>query len=305
MSLPRIYDGLAVAAALEQALLERVQAKTLPGQKIVLAAVLFQEDRGSVIYTRLKQEAAERIGIEYQAYEVSLHDPVEEVIALLTSLNQDPTVTGIIIQKPSKQLWVAEQTKTNPQAGKSFHEWWLSLVTQLSLTKDVDGLHPMTLAAIKAGTWQAQGLMMPATARAIVWILEAEKLLTPTSKIVMIGRSDIVGQPIYYHLLDQKYDVEMIGSVDLIDRKEQKMYLKDADVVISATGRPHLLSGEWFKPGVAVIDVGEPKPDVDATSLAGVAAFVTPVPGGVGPLTVQFLLQNAVELATRCGILQP
>jgi methylenetetrahydrofolate dehydrogenase (NADP+)/methenyltetrahydrofolate cyclohydrolase len=287
-----IFDGNAFAAAQETTLKLRMAQLAKRQVSIKVAAILFVEDAGSQLYSRLKQESANRIGLEYELYSYSLNDSKEAILQKIAALNTDPSVTGIIIQKPWTALW----TQVTGKAKADFENWWVSLVTSISEAKDVDGLHPQTLAAIKRGTWRAEGKVLPATARAVVAILESAKLWQTNFKYTIIGKSDILGKPLYYELLNKKCEVEMIGSKELREKIEQEKFLYDADVVITATGRQHLITGALLKSGVALIDVGEPRPDVDRASVAEKASFLTPVPGGVGPVTVVSLMANALDL---------
>ncbi|MDQ3008120.1 MAG: bifunctional 5,10-methylenetetrahydrofolate dehydrogenase/5,10-methenyltetrahydrofolate cyclohydrolase [bacterium] len=289
-----IFDGLQLAAEKEIAIKARVDALLQAGRKICIAAILFEEDAGSRLYTRLKQEAAARVGMEYQVYTFSMNDSLQLVLSQLQLLNTDRRVTGIIIQKPSKQKW--EEIVTTMGGGPTFAEWWQSLVSHIELRKDVDGLHPVTLQAIVDGRRAEQGLVMPATAKAVITILEQAELIRADATYIILGRSDILGKPLWHELLHRGLQAEMIGSAELRHRKELGLGLKDATVIITATGRPGLITGDLLLPGAAVIDVGEPKPDVDRESVEPVAGFLTPVPGGVGPVTVVSLLENALDL---------
>lgn len=294
-----IFDGYQAAAERETQLKPRVAAVQVQGFQPHIAAILFTEDAGSQLYTRLKREAAERVGIVYQVFEFSLHDELQTILAQLHTLNSDTAVTGIIIQKPGKQTWLNSQgTFTSAEEGtRAFQNWWQQLVSEIVISKDVDGLHPQTLQAIKEGTWQSQKYVMPATAKAVLEILKtAVGSGLTTKKVVVLGKSDIVGKPLFYALQSQNTDVQMIGSKELNEFIEQKKYLFDYDIVISSTGRPGLITADLLKEGSVVIDVGEPKADVDRTDLETKAAFLTPVPGGVGPMTVVCLLENALRL---------
>jgi methylenetetrahydrofolate dehydrogenase (NADP+)/methenyltetrahydrofolate cyclohydrolase len=263
------------------------------GKNLVIAAILFSEDQGSVLYTRLKQEAAERVGIGYQVHTFSMTDDVAQITATLEELNQDQTITGIIIQKPWRQTWARVTGQSDREA---FQQWWSQLVSRIDEAKDVDGLHPKTLAAVQHHTWQKEGRVLPATAQAVLDILKISHQLRRDSRIVILGKSDILGKPLFYELSNQGYQVEMIGSAELSQRMSAGKALLDSDVVISATGRKHLITGGMLQSGVTVIDVGEPFPDVEMQSVKDKAAFITPVPGGVGPMTVVSLLANAVKL---------
>ncbi|HYD34588.1 MAG TPA: tetrahydrofolate dehydrogenase/cyclohydrolase catalytic domain-containing protein [Vitreimonas sp.] len=289
-----IFDGNQAAQAKEAQLKTRVAALREQNIHLKIAAILFTEDSGSVLYTRLKQEAAERVGMIYEVYTHSMADDIAPVQAEIEALNQDPTVTGIIIQKPGKARWLelAGAEKSN----EDFQAWWTSLVSRLDEKKDVDGLHPATLAAVENNTWKQEKKVLPATAKAVLEILRQSQQLAPDRKVIILGKSDILGKPLFYEFKNQGFQVEMIGSKELNQRIEQKKYLLDADIIVSATGRQGLIIGDLVKNGVVVVDVGEPKPDVDFATVAPKASFITPVPGGVGPITVISLLENCVEL---------
>jgi methylenetetrahydrofolate dehydrogenase (NADP+)/methenyltetrahydrofolate cyclohydrolase len=305
-----IFDGKQLAEEKELQLKERVAVLAAQGKKLKIAAVLFAEDAGSIIYTRLKKEAAERIGIEYQVDTFSLKSGVEEIMTHIHKLNDDASITGIIIQKPWRQTWEAvSMVYGSPQdVRQAFGAWWILLTSQIELSKDVDGLHPKTLAAIDTGDWKENGRVMPATAAAVFTILKqaAQKLdgveesefwqWLAQKKVAVLGKSDIVGKPIYFELKSHQIDVEMLGSAELKRKVEQQKALFDKDIIISATGRKHLITTELVSDNTIFIDVGEPQPDMDQASLAEKASFLTPVPGGVGPLTVVSLLENAVTL---------
>lgn len=302
-----IFDGYRFAQEKEESLRARVTHLQTQGQQPHIAAILFEEDMGSQLYTRLKREAAARVGIIYDVFSFSMRDPVGLVVAKIAELNADPAVTGIIIQKPWRASWIEIVGGTKAD----FTQWWQKLVGSLQLSKDVDGLHPQTLAAIKDGSWQTRGMVLPATAKAVLDILQvAEQQLiasnqtdiSPEGSLInycIIGKSDLLGQPLFYELQNQGKKVEMIGSKELKSKIEQGIGLRDKQVVITATGRNKLITGELLSPGTVVIDVGEPKPDVDRDSVAQVASFLTPVPGGVGPVTVVSLLENAVDLLEK------
>lgn len=305
-----IFDGKSLADQKEAELKARLAALVAkrPEVKVNIAAILFAEDAGSVLYTRLKQEAAQRVGISYQIHTFSITTGVEQVMTQIRTLNEDPTITGIIIQKPSRRIWqsaslVQGELKDIRQA---FGAWWLLLTSQIALEKDVDGLHPKTLAAIEVGNWQEQGKVMPATAKAVLTILEQAKLdgtdlwrWLQTQKVAILGKSDILGQPLFYEFKNHEVAVELLGSTELQRKVEQGKSLFDFTIVISATGRPGLVTGELLGSSVILIDVGEPQPDVDVATLENKVSFLTPVPGGVGPLTVVSLLENAVVLVKK------
>ena len=346
-----IFDGNFQAEQKEIQLRQRI-ADLL--RQPIIGAILFSEDAGSRLYTRLKKEAAERVGAGYSIHEFSINDPLDLVAESVHRLNLDPAVTGVIIQKPTKNVWLQaveggrgeEDANFGGEEFKTYNDWWSALTAMIDPEKDVDGLHPSTLAAIERGSWLEQGRVLPATAQAVVEILtnlcleqpkntlvdrvisqlEAtqnkaiatqavgqidDPALLETSnlqrvvnclsqkKVIILGKSDLLGKPLYYLLKSRGVSAEMMGSKELSKRIDQARKLLDADIVISATGRPGLITADLLKDGVAVIDVGEPKGDVDFASVKEKADFITPVPGGVGPMTVVCLLQNMVVLAEK------
>src|SRR5579859_532546 len=290
-----IFDGYTFAKEKEIILQQRVTELHQRGIFPKIAAILFREDSGSQLYTRLKKEAAERVGIGYEVFEFSMRDEVEGVAAKIQEVCADATVTGLIVQKPARVVWEKVTNK------KNFGEWWLSLVSAIDPAKDVDGLSQETLAAIQRGTWKQESKVIPATAKAVLEILKvaAEKtgLQLSQATIIILGKSDLLGKPLFFELSNQKMNVELLGRKELVERITSGQKLHDADVVISATGQPNIITGDMIKTGAVVIDVGEPKGDVEFTTVSQKAAFMTPVPGGVGPLTVLSLLENSVSLS--------
>lgn len=309
---PIIFDGYASAETRAEELKKQVKTLAARNIKVKIAAIVFEEDEGSLLYTDLKAQMAQRLNIDYDRYYFSLAKrPLQPVQALIEKLNQDSSVTGIIIQKPWKKTWQRHCPAGSGQT--NFNDWWQQLTSSLKLDKDVDGLHPKTLAAIKAGTWQEQGLVLPATAQAVLKILQqAEQRINQVNqkkdkssydlkqqKFMIIGRSDLLGQPLSAVLKQNDYQVENIGSKGLKQRIDQGIYLQDMDVIISATGRTKLITADMIKNQSVVIDVGEPRPDVDFEQVKNKCLFITPVPGGVGPMTVVELMANGLSLASR------
>lgn len=302
-----IFDGNKKAAEKEAELLQKISGLQCVPQ---IGAILFSEDAGSRLYSRLKKEAAERLGMQYHLNEFSITTPIEEVLQKVLQLNADTGITGIIIQKPTRRVW---QQAVGEGSREQYEAWWKTLVSSIDESKDVDGLHPSTITAIGDGTWNEKRRVLPATCQAVIDILEdfceemtdkKPEYMRPESaleylknkKIIILGKSDLLGKPLYYYLHNLNLDVEMIGSKELEERIISGVSLTDADVVVSATGRQHLITGEMLKEGVAVIDVGEPKADVEFETVSTKAAFITPVPGGVGPMTVVSLMENGVKL---------
>jgi len=300
-----ILDGHQLAEQRRKRLEQKALLLRAQGLPPVVAAVLFVEDAGSTLYTELKRQMAESLGIGYQVYSFSINDPVELAIKKIHELNQDGQVTGIIVQKPWRQTWLTTRGLTKEKGDFEYRQWWWQLVTAITLRKDVDGLHPKTLESVQHGTWKKEGKVLPATCKAVIELLKEafhatqlfNHLRQKHFKTVILGKSDLLGQPLYALLQSEECTAEMIGSQELKSRIEQKKFLMDADIVVSATGRNKLVTGQMVKEGVIAIDVGEPKGDLDFESVATKAAVITPVPGGVGPMTVVSLMENAIPLA--------
>lgn len=282
-----VFDGREFARQREIVLKHQLEERDTP---LKITTIVFKEDPAGVKYTHLKKSTAERLGIAFVPQYVSIKKPLPELIMLIQKSNQDPINSGIMIQKPAQLIW-RKYGKTDT----SMKSWWQALVEVLDPSKDVDCLCPDNLDKVRTGTWK----ILPATAQAVITILEEARALLHQPSLgnehltaVVIGRSDIVGLPTAEVLKQQGYQTHLYGS-DL-----DYQVLKHADIVVSATGQQDLISGHMIKPGAILIDVGAPCPDIDTQSVIGKARFVTPVPGGVGPVTVISLMENLVRLAS-------
>lgn len=294
-----LFDGVAAAAARERVLAERVGEIKKMGRPLpVIAALLFEEDAGSVLYTEKKRQAAQRVGIGYQVETVSLHTPIEDLVQLVQSWNADPQITGTIIQKPWRKTW-----RAHGGVGQ-YANWWRQLTEVIAVAKDVDGLHPSLLASIRSGTYREEGRVLPATCRAVLSVLAAAQaqVRPPTERVALIGRSDLLGLPLQAYFEWSGVDSELLGRTELAERVRQGSGLKEFGVVISATGVTGLITADLLAAGSIAIDVGEPHPDVDFNSVRQKARFLTPVPGGIGPMTVVSLLENGVALCQNTDV---
>jgi methylenetetrahydrofolate dehydrogenase (NADP+)/methenyltetrahydrofolate cyclohydrolase len=268
------------------------------GLKPKIAAILYEGDAGSQLYTDIKQRVAGEIGIEYERHNYALTDGVEPVIKLIDKLNKDKSVTGIIIQKPTRKSW-AEANHLEGRAKdikKVYDLWWRLQTKKILESKDVDGLNPSIIEVIRGDKLEKNNRVLPATARAVLEILETINIDLDDKKIVILGKSDLLGIPLYEYFLSKKIAVENMGRNDLSERVLSGQNLLDFDVVISATGVKNLVTAEMVKNGVVAIDVGEPRGDIDFESVKNKASFITPVPGGVGPMTVVCLMENCLDL---------
>lgn len=279
-------------------LLKRVAELRQQGLVPKIAAVMYQEDQGSRLYTGIKKEVAAELGIGYEVFEFSLQGGVEPVLAKIRQLNNDPSITGIIVQKPTRRVW----TEVNHVVGeekeikKAYDTWWHLQTRLIEPSKDVDGLNPSIVEVIAQDQLDQTKRVLPATARAVLEILSQAEIDLHDKKIVILGKSDLLGLPLYHYFLSKKYLVENLGRKELLERQKKGLGLLDFEVVISATGVKNLITGDLVSDGVAIIDVGEPKPDVEFESVKTKASFLTPVPGGVGPLTVICLMSNACDI---------
>ena len=308
-----VFDGKRFAAEREVLLRKRI-AKL--GFRPKLASIFFREDPASVLYTKLKGQTAKRIGIDFHGQEVSLAAPVEDVLATIRNLSGEPKVHGILIQKPAAEiasprseevlsgggtietvvLNLTHSLKAGLAAGSE--EWWRRLTAEISPQKDVDCLTTASLDLVYRGRWK----IIPATVRAVLFILEKAEIPLINRQAVVVGRSEIVGKPLAHVLAQRGSTVTLCASTGVVAKSRGDQLIeaheplelieatREADVLVSAAGQPGIITGGMVKKGAVVIDVGAPEGDVEFDSVARKASFITPVPGGVGPVTVVSLL---------------
>ncbi len=288
-----IIDGKAIAedirAKVKVAVAERVAAgKSVPG----LATVLVGDNPASQVYVRSKRKACEEAGIQSFGVELSATASQSEVEGVVRELNQDPRVNGILVQLPLPSHLDEE-----------------AVLTSISLHKDVDGFHPVNIGRLaQKGREPA---FVPCTPAGCIYLLEKTLPTLKGVNAVVLGRSNIVGMPVALLLVRADATVTICHSRS----KDLPGIVREADVLIAAVGRPEMVRGDWVKPGAVVIDVGINRIE-DASKKSGyrlvgdvafdevkeVASFITPVPGGVGPMTIAMLLQNTLrgaELAEK------
>ncbi|MFA5933503.1 MAG: bifunctional 5,10-methylenetetrahydrofolate dehydrogenase/5,10-methenyltetrahydrofolate cyclohydrolase [Microgenomates group bacterium] len=270
----KIIDGRKLALLRQQKLEEEI--KTLSKTPKVVS-FLIGEDAPSVLYTNIKQKKAEEIGINFEAIRLPVETEFEEVAKKINELNDDSSVDGIMVQLPMPEEFLK---------GKEEHD----LLELIDGEKDVDGL-------------TSKGKFLSATVRSVISILEDEGISVSGKKVVVVGASDLVGKPVAGELK------KMGADVVICDSKTTRLQGEtlEAQILISATGVPGLIKGDMVKEGVIVIDVGAEKVDgkvvgdVDFESVASKSSRITPVPGGVGPMTVISLMENVVEAAKIAG----
>ncbi len=281
-----LIDGKAAAAALrEQIAGEVARFRTASGRAPGLAVVLVGDDPASAVYVRSKGKATREAGMESFEHRLPASTSQDELIALVDRLNADPAVDGILVQLPLPQQ-IDERV----------------IITRISPDKDVDGFTPVNAGRLVIGLHG----FVPCTPLGCLKLLRAALGDLAGKDAVVIGRSNIVGKPMALLLLRENCTVTVAHSRtrDLPD------VVRRADIVVAAVGRPEMVKGDWLKPGAAVIDVGINRlpaddgksrlvGDVEFGSASDVAGFITPVPGGVGPMTIACLIRNTFVSAAR------
>ena len=276
-----IVDGKALALSLEEGLRERVAALEEEGVIPHLAVVIAGDDPASHVYVRNKQRSCERCGILSTRIDLPSSATLKDILGVVADLNADASVHGILVQSP---------------APKGVDE--LVIASAISSSKDVDGFHPANLGKLVQG--DASGLL-PCTPSGVLMMLKESGARLSGAKAVVLGRSRIVGMPMALMLAQRGVD----ATVTIVhSRTEDAVVLcRDADIVVAAIGRPHTVKADWIKPGAFVVDVGISRAedgglagDVDP-GVGDVAGWMTPVPGGVGPMTIAMLMANTVSAA--------
>jgi methylenetetrahydrofolate dehydrogenase (NADP+)/methenyltetrahydrofolate cyclohydrolase len=276
-----IIDGKAFAAGLRARIADgvtafRAQAGRAPG----LAVVLVGEDPASNVYVRSKGKATREAGMESIEHRLAADVPAEDLLALVATLNADSTIDGILVQLPLPKH-IDEQ----------------SVISAIDPDKDVDGFHPINAGRLATGL---PGFV-PCTPFGCVLLLKSVLPSLSGLEAVVVGRSNIVGKPMAQLLLRESCTVTVVHS----RTKDVPAHIRRADIVVAAVGIPEMIKGDWLKPGATVIDVGINRTDaglvgdVDFASAIEVAGAITPVPGGVGPMTIACLLRNTLVSAGR------
>ncbi len=288
MSNFNLIDGKAIAAEIRAGIAEKVHIRSANGLRAPgLATVLVGEDPASEVYVRMKRKACAEVGIESFGFELPADSTQEKVEGLVKELNQDERVNGILVQLPLP--WGLDEEK---------------VLQAISLEKDVDGFHPINIGRLAQKG--REPLFVPCTPYGCMVLLEKAGATFEGANAVVLGRSNIVGMPAALLLVERNATVTICHS----RTKDLPSVVRSADILIAAVGRPEMVRGDWIKPGAFVIDVGVNRIDDDSKKsgyrLVGdvsfdeakeVAAAATPVPGGVGPMTIAMLLNNTLRAA--------
>jgi methylenetetrahydrofolate dehydrogenase (NADP+)/methenyltetrahydrofolate cyclohydrolase len=277
----RLIDGKALAAAVRQALRPRVDALTATGRQPGLAVVLVGDDPASAVYVRNKIKACEETGLRSWFDHLPASTSESELLARIQSLNADPAVHGILVQLPLPRHLDARR-----------------IVEAIDFDKDVDGLHAMNAGL----TLMGRPHFRSCTPYGVMKMLESIAAPLAGSHAVVVGRSNMVGKPMAMLLLAANATVTMCHSAT----RDLGAITRQADILIAAAGRERLIRADMVKAGAIVIDVGTNRSaagklvgDVDFEAVRQVAGWISPVPGGVGPMTIAMLLVNTVEAAER------
>ena len=276
-----IIKGLEVAKQIRQNMKEEVIALKKQAITPKLTVILIGDDPASHSYVNGKEKASKEIGIESEI--IRLKDDISEADLLdkIDKLNNDETVDGILVQLPLPKH-INEQ----------------KVIEAIHPDKDVDGFHPISIGRMMVG----QDTFLPCTPNGILTLLKSKEIQIEGANAVIIGRSNIVGKPMGQLLLNENATVTYCHS----RTKDLKTFTKNADILIVAMGKAHAIDESYVKEGAAVIDVGVNRTnegkltgDVDFEAVTEVASFITPVPRGVGPMTITMLLQNTIISAKR------
>ncbi|OON99597.1 MAG: bifunctional methylenetetrahydrofolate dehydrogenase/methenyltetrahydrofolate cyclohydrolase [Epulopiscium sp. Nele67-Bin004] len=273
----KIIDGAKISATIKDELKDQVAKLNEQGKNVGIAVVIVGDNPASKVYVANKEKACHYIGIKSFSYKLPEETPQKSLLELIDTLNSDNTVNGILVQLPLPSHIDENQ-----------------VIQAIAPQKDVDGFHLQNVGALLVGT---DGFVS-CTPAGIIELLKRYNIEATGKKCVVVGRSNIVGKPISMLLLRENATVTMCHS----KTADLTAELKQADIVIVAVGKPNVVTGDMIKQGAVVIDVGINRTDegklcgdIDFASCQGIAEYITPVPGGVGPMTIAMLMKNTVK----------
>ena len=275
--MPHIIDGKLISKQIKDELRDEVQKLKEAGRTACLAVIQVGQDPASSVYVNNKKKACAYIGIGSRSYELPEETSEEALVALVEELNEDPEVNGILVQLPlPKQI---DEDR---------------IIRTISPDKDVDGFHPVSVGRL----WIGEKGFLSCTPAGVIQLLRRSNIEIEGKECVIIGRSNIVGKPMAALLLRENATVTVAHS----KTKDLKEITRRADILIVAIGKARFITKEYVKEGAVVIDVGMHRDeqnhlcgDVDYEDVARIASAITPVPGGVGPMTIAMLMNNCVE----------
>ena len=276
-----IIDGKTIAQQVRAEWKIRADALKARGITPGLAVIIVGEDPASKVYVANKVKACAELGLHSEHIAMPADTPEAALLAKIAELNRDPKIHGILVQLP-----VPKHIDSN------------KVLEAIDPAKDVDGFHPVNVGALVTGNMR----FAPCTPYGAMKLLEKSGVAIAGKHAVVVGRSNIVGKPMALLLLQANATVTICTS----KTEDLAKFTRDADILVVATGKPKMISGDMIKPGAAVIDVGINRMangklcgDVDFDSAKEVAGWITPVPGGVGPMTIAMLVANTVQSAER------
>ena len=279
-----LVDGRTIAVTMATATASAASVLSSGGIIPTLAVLVPTDDAGAAWYVRSIQRAAGRTGITCQVHRMDGITGVGQIAARLADLSRDPAVHGVVCQTPLPPGVTLSSVAASIPAGK-----------------DVDGANPASLGGLAAGL---PGIFAPAAAAAVLTILGHERIPVSGRRVVVVGRSTVVGKPAALLLLAGDATVTVAHS----RTQGLQAVCREADILVAAAGRPKLIGADHVRPGAVVIDVGTSPAqdgglagDVDAAAVTGIAAVLTPVPGGVGPVTTAVLMQHTLQAAARAA----
>ncbi|MBR4530266.1 MAG: bifunctional methylenetetrahydrofolate dehydrogenase/methenyltetrahydrofolate cyclohydrolase FolD [Lachnospiraceae bacterium] len=277
---PKIIDGKAISAAVKEEVRAEVDRLKTAGREVTLAVVLVGDDPASAVYVRNKKKACEAVGIRSLSYEMPADTTQEKLLTCIAELNGRDDVDGILVQLPLP-AGIDEQ----------------AVIRAIAPEKDVDGFHPVNVGLLAIGMPR----VVSCTPAGVIEMLVRSGISIEGREALIIGRSNIVGKPLAHLMLQHNATVTVAHS----RTADLPAVAKRADILVAAIGRPRMIGPEYVKEGAVVIDVGINRDtatgklcgDVDYDAVAPHVSAITPVPGGVGPMTIAMLMKNCVELS--------
>jgi methylenetetrahydrofolate dehydrogenase (NADP+)/methenyltetrahydrofolate cyclohydrolase len=278
----RIIDGKKIAAGFRREVRDGTDARERKGLgRPGLAVVMVGSDPASAVYVRNKRRACEETGVVSVAHDLPAETGEAELLSLIDRLNADPAIDGILVQLPLPA-----------------HIASTAVLERIDPSKDVDGFHPYNVGRLAQGT----PVLRPCTPYGMILMLEREGLEVRGKNAVIVGRSNIVGRPMALELVMKAATVTVCHS----QTRDLERQVGEAEILVAAIGKPQFIPGRWIRPGAIVLDVGINRlpdgklvGDVQYGEAAERAGWITPVPGGVGPMTIAALMKNTLESASR------